>query len=269
MEWRSGAVLSRRPMGDVPVGFLVVELLVVIFVGRLVVELLGIICVGRLVVEFLVVLVLVVVLEFLVLVQFEFQLHPEDTADCGCESCGDQCCGSEGQDPVPSPCESSNPVRYGIGTMRLVENDLSSNGFGIPWGTSAATATGPGAPPTGERSELVRAADGLPHLQDRRGAAAHHRPVRGGFGLRFKRQESGEWTAAFASQAKLVHKPEFAEYVLVRKDGTRWVFFDNSVGVPASCAASSRAWSTASVMSRAGITIPLSPCENEVPVRKW
>src|ERR1044072_8412193 len=64
---------------------------------------------------------------------------PPSIAGCGCGDGGKKCCSEGGEATTCPPPESSSsfsafPVRYGNGEVRLIVEDLVSNGFGVRWG---------------------------------------------------------------------------------------------------------------------------------------
>ena len=63
--------------------------------------------------------------------------NPDSKSGGGCSTCGGSPCppGSGGSGSGSgSGGFSSNPVRYANGEVKIVAEDLSSNGFGVPWG---------------------------------------------------------------------------------------------------------------------------------------
>src|SRR5437879_2560603 len=73
---------------------------------------------------------------------------PPNNCDCPpCDSCGttsaDDCTDTS------SSSYSGHPIRYSNGEIRLVMQDLGSNGFGLPWGHTRSYSNRVTNPATG------------------------------------------------------------------------------------------------------------------------
>src|SRR5690606_24059174 len=88
--------------------------------------------------------------------------------DCGCGgSLVSSHAGLHGG--APGSFSAGSPVRYGDGVTRVAGSDLSSSGFGVPWGVSRSWSNAPGLAAgssggsgqvVGEMPYLLRAGDG-------------------------------------------------------------------------------------------------------------
>jgi hypothetical protein len=64
---------------------------------------------------------------------------PKDPSDPHCCGCGCKKCNPPVAKPKP-PTTSTGPVRYGTGEIVLNASDLSTGGFGVPWGHTRSFA---------------------------------------------------------------------------------------------------------------------------------
>jgi RHS repeat-associated protein len=149
---------------------------------------------------------------------------------CGCGDNPDAVQQAPGVGANPGPAASDGPVRYFDGTVQLDTTDLSSAGFGVPWGQDRSWTNGPGyaASSTGGSGTVVTQ---LPYLrQDSNNSVA---VISNGTTARTFDLSGGTYHARFFLQETLADNTGAGEFLLTDTAGNQLCFYDFSTSVPA------------------------------------
>src|SRR5262249_45904205 len=148
--------------------------------------------------------------------------------DCGCGGGGELPRQPAGLPSAPGRGFSEGPVRYFDGTVKVASTDLSSSGFGTPWGqdrswTNAPAASGSDGSGTvvSQRPYLVKDNANVVALGTNGTTARYFDPGGATNGPRSSPQEP------------LTYTPGAGEYPLTDEAGNRLKFYDFNASLPA------------------------------------
>src|SRR5262249_33861778 len=138
---------------------------------------------------------------------------------------------SDGVDADPIAMFSAGPVRYFDGTVEFATTDLSSAGFGTPWGQSRSWTNAPGYSNAGFNGSGWISAQ-LPSLtQDSNGTIA---VLSNGTTARlFDPDGSGGYTSRYFLQEFLSYNSGTGKFTLTDTTANQLVFFGFGTGIPA------------------------------------
>ncbi len=134
----------------------------------------------------------------------------------------------------PTPADYSDaPVRYADGTVQLGAADLSSTGFGVPWGQSRSWSNGPGYAAGGDNGGGWVDAQ-APHLLQADGSTNTTLiVVTDGTTARYYDLVNGSYVPRFFDQSQLAANTTTHEFVLTDTNGNVLHFADFSGSYPA------------------------------------
>ena len=127
---------------------------------------------------------------------------------------------------------SSNPVRYADGVVQIGAADLSSDGFGVPWGQSRSWTNGPGYAAGGDNGNGWVDAQTPRLLQADGSTNTTIVAVSNGTTARYFDLVSGAYKPRFFDQTGLVHNAANDEFVLTDSSGDQLHFADFNTAVP-------------------------------------
>src|SRR5260370_15542385 len=125
---------------------------------------------------------------------------------------------------------SGQPVRLFDGVVQMTTTDLSSNGFGVPWGVTRSWTNGPGYANTSffGSGQVVSQ---LPYLQSWNNGSTLVL-VSNGLNAREFDWNGTNWVEHFYLQDKLNYNGGSNEYVLTDSTGQQLKFSDFTAGIP-------------------------------------
>ena len=132
----------------------------------------------------------------------------------------------------PVPMVSSNPVRYADGVVQIGAADLSSDGFGVPWGQSRSWTNGPGYAAGGDNGNGWVDAQTPRLLQADGSTNTTIVAVSNGTTARYFDLVSGAYKPRFFDKSALVHNAASDEFVLTDESGDQLHFADFNSAVP-------------------------------------
>jgi RHS repeat-associated protein len=139
------------------------------------------------------------------------QVVPQD--DCPCSG-GSLLCTPAGENGPTAPEFSDASVRYGDGVLKLAATDLTSDGFGTPWGQERSWSNGPGYA-AGSDNGNGWVDTQQPHLLQANGTSSNSLAlVSNATTARYYDLSGGTYQPQFADQSKLVYNASTDQYTV-------------------------------------------------------
>jgi RHS repeat-associated protein len=158
-------------------------------------------------------------------------VSPEDgTCDCA-NGAGDEITDDVNAVGPTERTMTTNPVRYFDGVARIATTDVSSDGYGLPWGQTRSWSNGTGYS-NGSVNGTGWVDTQLPSLQ-KAGSLNSLVLVSNSTTARYYDNTTGSYKPRFYDQSQLVYDSSNSQYVQTDSSGNQMRFYDFSAAWPA------------------------------------